>query len=126
LLYERAPDIALNAFRAPSPDTPLDQSLLQELARLQSDLTGYPVGALLEVFMGAEDQERLSAHRLVECCLSSWIAELDKPLDPVHGGLPEVFDQIQRRQRGARDALARMQVVLSRAQVVPIRRGQPC
>lgn len=76
--------------------------------------------------MSAEEQERIRAFRLVDRCLSSWIAQLDRPVDRVHGGLPEVFERIEGRQRGARDALARVHAVLAHIQVVPAHPGQPC
>lgn len=126
MLYERARDITLNVIRACGPVFPSDQALLQELASLQPELNGYPVGSLLEMFMSAQEQERVTAFRLVDRCLSSWIAQLDQPLTPVDGGLPEVFEQMAGRQRGARDALARVRAALSHAEVVPAHRGQPC
>jgi hypothetical protein len=44
----------------------------------------------------------------------------------VYGGLPDAFEKIEARRRGARDALARVHAALSGAQVVPAHRGQPC
>ena len=126
MLYERARDITLNAIRASAPVSPVDEILLQEWAKLQPALTGYPVGSLIEVFVSADEQERLSAFRLVDRCLSSWIAQLEKPLTRIDGGLPEVIEQMEGRQRDTRDALARVHAALSGTQVVPARRGQPC
>ncbi|WP_343626953.1 hypothetical protein [Roseateles puraquae] len=122
MLYERARDIALNAIRPSAPVFPSDRVLLQELAELQPELKGFPVAPLLEVFVTANEQERLSAFHLVESCLSSWIAQLDKPVTRVYGGLPEAFEKIEARRRGARDALARVHAALSGAQVVPSHR----
>lgn len=126
MLYERARDITLDVIRAPGPALPSDHALLQLLASLQPELTGYPVGSLLEVLLSAEEQERVGTFRLVDRCLSSWIAHLDQPLTRVHGGSPEVVEQMEARQRSARDALARVHAALSHSQVVPARGGQPC
>lgn len=112
--------------QACGPDIPSDQALVQALASVQPHLNGYPVEALVEVFLSAEEKERINAFRLVDQCLSSWIAHLDRqPLNPVEGGLPEVFEKLEGRQRSTRDALARVHAALSQTQVVLGRRGQP-
>ena len=111
--------------RASGPVLPSDHALLQELASLPPELTGYPVGSLLDAFLSAEEQERVSAFRLVDRCLSSWIAQLDQPLTRIQGGLPEVFEQMEGRQRGARNALARVHAALSHTKLHPPTVGPP-
>jgi len=116
LLYERARDITLDLLPADDADAPLDPHLLQEC--LRPELFGYPVRPLVDVLISAQARDRARAYQLVDKCLSAWIAQLDKPIDRVYGGLPEVFDQIEGRQRATREALARVHAVLSGGQAV--------
>lgn len=113
MLYESARGITLDLLWAVNADFPLESHLLQECER--PELAGYPVGPLLDVLISAPAQDRASAFQLVDACLSAWIAQLDRPTDRVHGGLSDVFDKIEGRRRGARDALARVHAVLSGA-----------
>lgn len=113
----------LNAERASGHDPVPEQHLLEEVARLQPDLHGFPVAPLLDPFVQADEPERLGAFLLADRCLAHWIAQLDQPINPVSNGLPDVMEKIACRQRGARDALARVHAALARAQTAQARRA---
>lgn len=100
---------------ARTPATLLDEHLLEQLHRLAPELRGFPVEHLLEWFLHAEEPERQRAYLVTDTCLSNWIARLEQPVGRAHAGMPEVIDQIEQRQRGARDALASMHAALAMA-----------
>ncbi|CAM4167313.1 hypothetical protein [Roseateles saccharophilus] len=114
-----------NATESPS-DGAAPALLLQELERLAPALEGFPVSPLLDVFMSAEQHDRASAYQLIDSCLVSWIAALEGTLDSYPHTADDSFLRVQARQRGARDALVRVQTVLAGNDVVPANRGQPC
>ncbi|RTL40059.1 MAG: hypothetical protein EKK53_16065 [Burkholderiales bacterium] len=105
----------MNADRADRHAHALHHPLLEEVSRHQPELRGYPVAPLLDDFLRADDLGRLHAYQLADHCLASWIAQLDRPVERVLDGLPDVFDKIESRQRGARDALARIHAALMQA-----------
>lgn len=111
----------MNAERAHRHAHALRHPLLEEMSRHQPALQGYPVAPLLDDFLHADEQARLRAFLLAERCLSSWIAQLDQPVERVLDGLPDVFDKIEGRQRSARNALARIHAALNQARESPTR-----
>ena len=107
-------------------NNPSDSTLLHELEQLEPALAGFPVSQLLDGFVCAEPNDRASAYRLVDSCLASWIASLDSTIDEFMNESDVALAGVLSRQRGARDALARLKVALSRADVVRPNRGQLC
>lgn len=105
----------MNAEPTRTPAALLDDPLLEQLHRLAPELRGFPVEHLLEWFLQAEEPERQRALLVTDTCLASWIARLEQPVERLHDGIPEVIDQIEQRQRGARDALAHMHAALTMA-----------
>lgn len=112
---------------APSSSPPTAAALQQVFFRLAPALDGYPVDALLNVYVSADHDARSRAYQLVDRCLHGWISTLDAMLLS-HGHLAgdESVDRILARQVGARDALVCLKVALSRLEVVQRPRGQLC
>ena len=106
--------------------SPLDE-LTDELTRLAPALDGFPVDALLNVYVTAEQQSRDNAWRLVDLCLENWIASLEGSLGSFPHAPDDALARVQARQRGARDALTTLKSALARMDVVvPGNRGQLC
>lgn len=100
--------------------------LLELAAKLGPELTGYPVSQLLDAFVAAPDQDRITAYRLMDRCLANWIEQLGRPLMSEQGGWSEALEGIQRRQLGTRNALMRFQATLSRVDLLRPSRGRLC
>lgn len=101
-------------------------SLLDELTRLAPALDGFPVDALLDVYVTAEQQSRANAYRLVDLCLENWIASLEGSIGSYPHAPDDALARVQARQRGARDALSTLKSALAQMDVVPGNRGQLC
>lgn len=98
----------------------------QELARLAPALEGFPVGPLLDLLLAADPHDRASAYCWVDRCLAHWIDALTAALQQPLGSRIESLARIEALQREARDALARLRVLLYQAEVVHPERGQLC
>lgn len=103
-----------------------DSTLLHELEQLEPALAGFPVSQLLDSFVRAAPDDRAGAYRLVDSCLANWIASLDSTIDESMHEPDDALAGVLSRQRGARDALARLKVALSHADVVRPNRGHLC
>lgn len=102
---------------------PTTSPLQQELARLAPALEGFPVGPLLDLLRSAEPRDRASAYSWVDRCLGHWIDALTAALQQPLGPRIESLARIETLQRQARDALARLRVLLYQAEVVHPGRG---
>lgn len=109
-----------------SINNPSDSTLLHELEQLEPALAGFPVSQLLDGFVRTEPCDRASAYRLVDSCLASWIGLLDSTINEFKHEPDVALAGVLSRQRGTRDALARLKVALSRAAVIRPNRGQLC
>lgn len=105
------------------PDIPSDGTLLHELEQLGPALAGFPVDQLLEGYLRAEPEDRASAYQLIDSCLVSWIASMDSSIKEFMHTPDDALAGVLSRQRGTRDALVRLKVALSRADLVRPNRG---
>ena len=99
---------------SPSQATQPTLWLQDELTRLAPALDGFPVDALLDVYVTAGQQGRDHAYRLVDSCLENWIASLEGSLSSYPHAPDDALARVQARQRGARDALTTLKSALAR------------
>lgn len=107
------------------PDS-ADLPLLEQLSRLAPALDGFPVDALLDVFVATEQRDRATAYRLVDQCLGNWIDSLQGGLDAFPHEPDDALQRVQARERGTRDALATLKAALSGMALVHRQPGQLC
>jgi hypothetical protein len=113
----------LDAANTPAPLTLSE--FLRAFGPLERDLDGYPIGQLLN-FVSGDPADQATGRRVVDQCLSSWIAALDTALASMPSDPCESLVQIDGRQRCARDALVRLRSTLPPASGEPGRRGPLC
>lgn len=83
--------------------------------RLQPALQGYPVKELVELWIEVESVEGAAPCKLIELCITSWIARLDDTAASASGEVPDEFST---RQRCARHALELVKARFTRSAVV--------
>lgn len=107
------------------PTTPHTATLgdfMVEYGRVSAVLEGYPIDQLLGFFVG-NAAEQAAGQRVVDQCLTSWIAALDTALATMPSGPCESLVSVDGRQRGARDALMRLKSALPPAHLAAGRRS---
>lgn len=102
------------------------EALSRDLDQLRPALEGFPVDALVTLYVSAPELERDATLKVVDLCLLRWIGSLNDTIQATpHAPGDEVLRRLQERQEGARDALVQLKSKLS-CHVVHRNSGQAC